>query len=100
MYTRITTVTPGGGTWSGTYTKKTMWSGNADIDGSVTFDNDMSLTILPASTIKFNGNYSLTVQAGSKIIAEGTSSNHIKFTKNTTNWNRILVYSDDNHFRG
>lgn len=62
------------------------------IGGNLTVNNAQTLTINPGCVLKFNGNITLTI-AG-KLVANGTSSEHIVFTSNQStpangDWNRI-----------
>jgi hypothetical protein len=70
-------------TTSGTMNKNEMWNGTIQISGNITIPSGITLTIDPATTIKFGGYYSISVNSGSKIIAEGTQANPIRFTPAT-----------------
>jgi hypothetical protein len=65
---------------SGTVTTSRLWKGDAHIYGNVTVNNNATLTIERGSNVKFHGYYSFTVNAGSRIIAEGTEGQPITFT--------------------
>jgi hypothetical protein len=66
-------------TFSGTITQNTMWSGTVTVTGNVTVQSGVTLTILPETVIKFNGNYAITINSGAKVLAEGTESQPITF---------------------
>ncbi|HET54529.1 MAG TPA: hypothetical protein ENN33_04860, partial [Ignavibacteria bacterium] len=75
-------------TTSGTLSQNETWSNPVGsnailIVGNVIVPNGITLTILPGTTIKFSGKYSITVNDGAKIIAEGISSQPIRFTSVT-----------------
>jgi hypothetical protein len=55
-------------------------------------------TISPGTTIKFNGNYTITVNGA--LVANGTAADHITFTSNNAtpakgDWNRIYLSNSD-----
>jgi hypothetical protein len=69
--------------------------------GDVTIVNNSTLTILPGTHVKFEGSSAdLKIQSGSKIIAEGTSSNKIYFEgASGGNWGNVLAYGNNNSFK-
>ena len=69
--------------WSGTITQNTTWSGTICLNGSVIVNNNSILTIEPGTTIEFWGPYTITVNSGAKVIAQGSSSQPIRFTSAT-----------------
>ena len=68
---------------SGTISSTTTWSGAIFVTNSITVSNNATLTIQPGTTVAFADGKSLTVNAGAKIIADGTSTQTIKFTSNS-----------------
>ncbi|MBN1780854.1 right-handed parallel beta-helix repeat-containing protein [bacterium] len=58
-------------------------SGIIEINSDITVNNNATLTILPGTTMKFNGYYMMTVENGAKMIAIGNSENPIVFTSST-----------------
>jgi len=86
-----------------------------DISTNITIDHDVyiidnvnvtsgaTLTIEDGVTIFFGGYYTLSVQSGSKIIAEGTVANPILFTSATGSspgsWKYISLYGGNNVFK-
>ncbi len=88
---------------SGTISSNTTWSGAIFITNSITVSNNATLTISQGTTVAFADGKSLTVNAGSKIIADGTSTQTIKFTSNShpparSKWGSITLYSTGNVF--
>jgi hypothetical protein len=88
---------------SGTISSNTTWSGAIFVTNSITVSNNATLTIQPGTTVAFADGKSLTVNAGAKIIADGTSTQTIKFTSNShpparAKWGNIVIYSTDNVF--
>ncbi len=73
---------------SGTIYSNTTWSGAIFVTGSVTVQSSATLTISAGTTVAFANGKSLTVDAGSKIIAIGTVTQTIKFSPNTPVVNR------------
>ncbi len=91
------------GNWSGTISSNTTWSGTVCVNNSITVSNNAMLTIQPGTTVAFADGKSLTVNAGAKIIADGTSQQTIKFTSNShpparAKWGGITLYSTGNVF--
>ncbi len=85
----------------GTFTSNEIWFGMLNVLGSVVFDGNHTLTILPGSNIIFNGYCGMAIKAGSKIIAQGASLDSIYFTTSISNpgrqsWGNIYVYSGNN----
>gem|GEM_PF-5107167 len=66
--------------WFGILPEDITWSNEIIIGGDLIVPKNKTLTILPGTTIKFSGKYSITVNDGAKIIAEGISSQPIRFT--------------------
>lgn len=62
---------------SGTISANTTWSGAIFVTNSITVSNNATLTISPGTTVAFADGKSLTVNAGAKIIADGTSTRPI-----------------------
>jgi len=73
-------------TVSGTITTNTTWSGVVELDGVVTVKNGATLTIAPGTFVKAKPSTAntatgvLVISRGSKINAEGTSTQPIIFT--------------------
>ncbi len=68
---------------SGTISSSQTWSGTIIITNSITVNSNATLTISPGTTVAFADGKSLTVNAGAKIIADGTSTQTIKFISNS-----------------
>jgi len=88
---------------SGTISSSQTWSGAIFVTNSITVSNNATLTISPGTTVAFADGKSLTVNAGAKIIADGTSTQTIKFTSNShpparAKWGNIVLYSTGNVF--
>jgi len=88
---------------SGTISSNTTWSGGIFVTNSVTVNSPATLTIQPGTTVAFANGKSLTVNSGARIIADGTSTQTIKFTANThpptrSKWGGVNVYSTGNVF--
>lgn len=88
---------------SGTISSNQTWSGAIFVTNSITVSNNATLTISPGATVAFADGKSLTVNAGAKIIADGTSTQTIKFTSNShpparAKWGNIVLYSTGNVF--
>ncbi|MEK7729564.1 MAG: right-handed parallel beta-helix repeat-containing protein [candidate division KSB1 bacterium] len=88
---------------SGTISTNTTWSGAIFVTNSITVNNNAMLTIQPGATVAFADGKSLTVNAGAKIIADGASTQTIKFTSNShpparAKWGNIVLYSTGNVF--
>ena len=86
-------------TTSGTLSNNEMWCGTIHLTGNVVVPDNLKLTILPGTIIKFGGYYCLTTKAGSKIIAVGTEGAPILFTSDTHQrqaWKNIYIYSSNN----
>lgn len=69
------------------------------IGGNMTIDNARTLTLDAGNTLKFNGDYYL--QVSGKLVANGTSGNHITFTSNqgspsAGDWQYIFFNYADN----
>ena len=79
-----------GGNVGGTITNDTCWVANGvfTVTSSITVPAGVTLSIKPGATVQFNSGLKMTVNG--QLIAEGTSSNHIRFTKATaSNWNGL-----------
>ncbi|MCD4817255.1 MAG: right-handed parallel beta-helix repeat-containing protein [Candidatus Cloacimonetes bacterium] len=68
------------------------------IGGDVTIYEGRTITFSEGITLKFNGNYYLNING--RLIANGTSENHITFTSNQTtpsagNWQNLFLYNSD-----
>ncbi|MCD6206284.1 MAG: right-handed parallel beta-helix repeat-containing protein, partial [Candidatus Marinimicrobia bacterium] len=87
----------------GTFTSAETWFGNLHALGSVTFDGNSTLEVLPGTKVLFDSKYNLCIKAGSKIIAEGTESSPVYFTStdgtSRESWGTLYVYSSDNVFK-
>ncbi|RKY52498.1 MAG: hypothetical protein DRP89_07590 [Candidatus Neomarinimicrobiota bacterium] len=87
----------------GTFTSDETWFGNLHALGSVTFDGNSTLEVLPGTKVLFDAKYSLCIKAGSKIIAEGTESSPIYFTSTNgtsrKSWGTLFVNGSDNIFK-
>ncbi len=73
-----------------------------EVSGTIS-SNNATLTICPGAAVAFADGKSLTVNAGAKIIADGTSTQTIKFTSNShpparVKWGNIVLYSAGNVF--
>lgn len=76
---------------SGTILADTTWTNDRTyrIMGNVGIAPNVTLTIQPGTTVKFNGNYQLGV--GGILVADGTADQPITFKSNTGGtWSRIL----------
>jgi flagellar hook assembly protein FlgD len=86
---------------SGYITSSTTWTtANSPyiVVGDLRVNNDVTLTIDPGVTVKFDGNYTFKVQG--TLDAEGTSQDPITFTSNqatpaTGDWNKLHFYNCD-----
>ena len=84
---------------SGNITVDTTWSGTVYVEGDVTVDAGVNLTIDPGTDVKFNGFYSLIVNGN--LTAVGTPGNRINITSNQSSpsiadWYSIRVNSIGN----
>lgn len=89
---------------SGTISANTTWSGARFITGNITVQNNAILTISAGTTVAFANGTNLTVNAGSKILANGTATQRIKFTANTSpagrsQYGTIFLYGSGNQFQ-
>ncbi|MGH7455606.1 MAG: LVIVD repeat-containing protein, partial [bacterium] len=89
---------------SGTISANTTWSGARFITGNITVQNNATLTIAAGTTVAFANGTNLTVNAGSKILANGTATQRIKFTANTSpagrsQYGTIFLYGSGNQFQ-
>ncbi|MBN1181522.1 MAG: hypothetical protein JXB49_04485 [Bacteroidales bacterium] len=87
----------------GTFISDEYWFGKLYVLGNITCHNNSTLTVLPGTEIKFKGNYCLSVQSGSNIIAEGTEESPILFTSATGSspgsWQYVILYGGNNIFK-
>ena len=70
------------------------------IGGNITIYDGRTITFSEGITLKFNGNYKLEVDG--KLIANGTSDNHITFTSNQVSpssgdWENIYFFASSNN---
>ena len=65
--------------WRGTITVNITWSDSVTVYGDVTVNDGVTLTIEPGTVVKFNSGKKLRVYG--TLIAEGTSADHITFTR-------------------
>lgn len=80
---------PLGNVFNGTISSNTVWDKYMQIDGDVTINDNVTLTVEPGVRIHFNGYYKFDVQG--TVIAEGTETDSIKFTAHPdVPWNRIF----------
>ncbi|MCU0612932.1 MAG: right-handed parallel beta-helix repeat-containing protein, partial [Candidatus Eisenbacteria bacterium] len=68
------------------------------INGNQNVSNGQTLTLTAGDTLKFNGNYGLTVQG--TLVADGDAANHITFTSNQATptpgyWGTVYFSSPD-----
>ncbi len=64
---------------SGTINANEVWTDNIYVSGDVTIANGVTLTIEPGTLVKFNNGKKLRIYG--TLIAEGTASNNITFTR-------------------
>jgi len=83
--------------------KELQYSGNVKLTNSVNIPSNVTLTVNNGTSVKFNGYYSLAVQSGAKIIANGTQANPIVFTSATGSspgsWQYVILYGGNNVFK-
>ncbi|MBI5760356.1 MAG: carboxypeptidase regulatory-like domain-containing protein, partial [Planctomycetales bacterium] len=65
---------------SGNITQNTTWGGLIIVDGNVTVQSGVTLTINPGTVIKFRDNLALTVATGATLSAIGTVAQPIRMT--------------------
>jgi len=84
----------------GTFTSDEYWFGNMHVLGTVRFDGNSTLTVLPGTKILFEGDYDFAVKSGSRIIAEGTEDQQIYFTaanpSGRRTWGTLFVNGSNN----
>ncbi|RKY45668.1 MAG: hypothetical protein DRP88_07170, partial [Candidatus Neomarinimicrobiota bacterium] len=84
----------------GTFTSDEYWFGNMNVLGTVRFDGNSTLTVLPGTKILFEGDYDFAVKSGSRIIAEGTEDQPIYFTaanpSGRRTWGTLFVNGSNN----
>jgi len=89
--------------WGGTISSNTTWDKDIFVYGNINVTNGATLNISSGVTIKFQGYYSITVQSGAKIIANGTQAKRIVFTSATGSspgsWGYIKLYGGNNVFK-
>lgn len=84
-------------TASGTLTTDTTWAaadGPFNITGSLTVGAGATLTIEPGTTVYLASGVNLTVASGGRLLAEGTASAPIRFTRQpgtTASWGGITI---------
>lgn len=78
-----------------TITENTKWDGQIFLEEDTEVDNNSTLTILPGTTVYLSENVILRIEPGSKIIAEGTQSEPIRFMRADPagKWNKIHLRS-------
>lgn len=86
------------GTVSGTWTNTNIYL----IDGNISIPNGNTLVISPGTSIKFNGNYTLTSNGTLKAV--GNQFNRILFTSNiipqiSGNWSGILLLNNSSEIK-
>lgn len=76
-------------------TSNTTWSGYVHLENLIEIDNNATLTIDPGTTVLLGDNVILRVKPGSKIIAEGTETEPIRFMRADPDkqWNKIDLRS-------
>jgi len=83
--------------------KELQYSGNIKLTNSVNIPSNVTLTVSSGTSVKFNGYYSLAVQSGAKIIANGTQANPIFFTSATGStpglWAYVILYGGNNVYK-
>ena len=87
---------------SGAISADTVWSaanGPYQVTGSITINSGVTLTIQPGTTVYMGSGTSITVANGGRLIAEGTPTAPIRFTRapgTTTTWNGITINGSAN----
>ncbi|MGB9603114.1 MAG: CotH kinase family protein, partial [Limisphaerales bacterium] len=82
---------------SGAITTDTVWSpanGPYQVTGSITVNSGATLTIQPGTTVYMGSGVAITVANGGRLIAEGTPTAMIRFTRapgTTTTWSGITI---------
>jgi len=78
---------------SGHISHDLTWRGTVLVEGDVTVDNGVTLTIEPGTFVSFQGHYKLDVQG--RLLALGTANDSITFSAvdHNAGWNRI-VFND------
>jgi parallel beta-helix repeat protein len=66
----------------GAIARDSYWSGDILIADNITVNDNISLTIYPSTTIKFDSGKKLTING--TLGAQGTADNHIEFTSSST----------------
>ncbi len=65
---------------SGNISQNTTWGGLVIVDGAVTVQAGVTLTINPGTIIKFDDTLGLTIATGATLLANGTAAQPIRFT--------------------
>ncbi|HON08846.1 MAG TPA: hypothetical protein PLW02_12180, partial [Verrucomicrobiota bacterium] len=82
---------------SGAISSDTVWTaanGPYRITGSITINNGVTLTIQPGTTVYLDSGVNITVASGGRIVAEGTPTGQIRFTRvpgTTGTWGGITI---------
>ncbi len=88
--TRQSVLTIAGGNVGGTITQDTCWAANGvfTVTANVIVPAGITLYIKPGAQVRFNS--ALTMTVNGQLIAVGTASNHIHFTKSgASNWGSL-----------
>ena len=84
-------------TVSGAIAADTTWtaaSGPYQITGNLTVNSGATLTILPGTTVYLNSGVTVTVANGGRLLAEGTATDPILFTRpasSSTSWSGMTI---------
>jgi len=81
------------GAWSGTIASNTTWSGTIIVNGNITVNSGVTLTVSAGTTVKFASARKLTVNGA--ITAIGTPTSRITFSRSgaSGSWNSIWLAS-------
>jgi parallel beta-helix repeat protein len=79
---------------SGTISMDSYWPGDILIADNITVNDNISLTIYPGTTIKFDSGKKLTINGA--LDAQGTADNRIVFTSTSGTWDGISLINADN----
>lgn len=89
-------------TVSGAITADTVWTaanGPYQVTGNITVNSGVTLTIQAGTTIYFNSGVGITVANGGRLVAEGTPTAMIRFTRapgTSTTWSGITINGSAN----